>query len=211
MDTRTSRLERTRLERRSDRRRLGLGLAALAVTATGFTTVVTGAVFTDSQAVGNNTFTTGTVDLAATPTTAAVTLTNMAPGDTVTAPLTVANDGSLQYRYSLVSTATSSTPDLAAQLDLTVKTGITAANCTTANFGASGTVAYGPGDLGSTGGTAIFGSAAQGQQTGDRTVAAGASEVLCVQVTLPTTTGNTYQAKTTTATFTFDAEQTVNN
>lgn len=171
--------------------------------------MVTGAFFTDSQAVGNNTFSTGSVDLAATPATAAVTLANMAPGDTVTAPLTVANNGTLQYRYSLLSTATSSTPELAAQLDLTVKTGVT--TCTTAGFGGTGTVQYGPADLGSVAGVKVLSDAAPGAQTGDRVLAAGASEVLCVQVTLPNATGNTYQGKTTTATFNFDAEQTVNN
>jgi hypothetical protein len=60
-------------------------------------------------------------------------------------------------------------------------------------------------------GTKVIGDSAAGQQTGDRTLAAGGSEVLCLQVSLPSATGNTYQAKTTTATFTFDAEQTTNN
>lgn len=194
---------------RAERRRLVLGLAALAVSATGLTGVVTGAFFTDQATATNNAFTTGTVDLTATPATSVVTLPNMAPGDVVTAPLTVNNAGTLAYRYSVLSTTTVSTPDLAAQLDLTVKTGVP--SCTTAGFAASGAVAYGPADLGSLAGTKVLGDAAAGQQTGDRTLAAGASEVLCLQVSLPSATGNTYQAKTTTATFTFDAEQTANN
>lgn len=194
---------------RAERRRLVLGLAALAVSATGLTGVVTGAFFTDQATATNNAFTTGTVDLTATPATSVVTLPNMAPGDVVTAPLTVNNAGTLAYRYSVLSTTTVSTPDLAAQLDLTVKTGVS--SCTTAGFAASGAVAYGPADLGSLAGTKVLGDAAAGQQTGDRTLAAGASEVLCLQVSLPSATGNTYQAKTTTATFAFDAEQTANN
>lgn len=194
---------------RRDRRRFVAGVLALGVTVTGFTSAVTGAYFTDSQAVAGNTFTTGTVDLTASPASAAISFSTMAPGDTVTAPITVSNAGTLQYRYSVRSTTTASTPDLAAQLDLTVKSGVT--TCTTAGFPATGTVAYGAGDLGSTTGLNIIGDPSQGAQAGDRTLAAGASEVLCVQVTLPPSTGNTYQAKTTTATFTFDAEQTVNN
>jgi predicted ribosomally synthesized peptide with SipW-like signal peptide len=194
---------------RPERRRLVLGLAALSVSAVGLTSVVTGAFFTDQATATNNTFTTGTVDLTATPTTSVVSLPSMAPGDVVTAPLTVNNAGTLAYRYSVLSTTTSSTPDLAAQLDLTVKTGVTA--CTTAGFSATGVVAYGPADLGSLAGTKVIGDAATGQQTGDRTLAAGANEVLCLQVSLPSATGNTYQAKTTTATLTFDAEQTANN
>ncbi len=194
---------------RSERSRLVLGLVALAVSVLGVTTVVTGAYFTDQQDITGNTFSTGSVDLSATPATAVVTLSAMAPGDTVTAPLTVSNAGTLAYRYALLSTVTASTPDLAAQLDLTVKTGVT--TCTTAGFSATGTALYGPNDLGSTAGTKIFGDAAQGAQTGDRTLAAGGSEILCVQVSLPSSTGNTYQTKTTTATLRFDAEQTTNN
>jgi predicted ribosomally synthesized peptide with SipW-like signal peptide len=194
---------------RPERRRLVLGLGALAVSAVGLTSVVTGAFFTDQATATNNAFTTGTVDLTASPATAAVTLPNMAPGDVITAPLTVNNAGTLAYRYSVLSTTTASTPDLAAQLDFTIKTGVTA--CTTAGFAATGAVAYGPADLGSVLGAKVLGDAVAGQQTGDRTLAAGASEVLCLQVSLPSATGNTYQAKTTTATLTFDAEQTANN
>ncbi len=192
-----------------ERSRLVVGLAALGVSVLGFTSVVTGAFFTDQQDVAGNVFTTGSVDLSATPATAVVTATNIAPGDTVTAPMTVNTAGTLAYRYSLLSTVTASTPDLAAQLDFTVKVGVT--TCTTAAFAATGTVLYGPGDLGSTTGTKIFGDAATGAQTGDRTLSASSSEVLCLQVSLPSSTGTTYQTKTTTATLRFDAEQTVNN
>lgn len=194
---------------RAERSRLILGLVALGVSVVGFTTVVTGAYFTDTQNVTDNTFSTGSVDLSATPATTVVSFGNMAPGDTVTAPLTVNNAGSLQYRYSMLSTVTATTPDLAAQLDFTVKTGVT--TCTTAGFAATGSAVYGPNDLGSTAGTKIFGDAAQGAQVGDRVLNAGASEVLCLQVSLPSGTDNTYQSKSTTATFRFDAEQVVNN
>ena len=56
----------------------------------------------------------------------------------------------------------------------------------------------------------MIGNIAQGAQAGDRTLAPGGSEVICVNVTLPlaATAG---QGVTTTATLTFDAEQTVNN
>lgn len=192
-----------------DGRRLALGLVGLAVSVVGFSSVVTGAFFTDTLDADANTFSTGSVDLSATPATAVVTFSNMAPGDTVTAPLTVNNAGTLQYRYALLSLTTASTPELAAQLDFTVKTGVT--TCTTAAFAGTGSVLYGPNDLGSTAGTKIFGDATQGAQAGDRTLAAGASEVLCLQVSLPSSTGNTYQTKSTTATLRFNAEQVVNN
>lgn len=196
-------------ERRPRRRVVG-GLLMLGISLVGLTSVATGAFFTDQASITGNTFTTGTVTLSATPTTSAVTMTNMAPGDVVTAPVTVQNTGTLAQRYSVLSTTDASDANLlAAQLSMTVKTGVT--TCTTAGFSATGTTAYGPGVLGSTGGTKVLGDAASGADTGDRTLSAGASEVLCVQVSLPASTGNSYQNKTTTATFRFDAEQTAHN
>jgi predicted ribosomally synthesized peptide with SipW-like signal peptide len=165
------------------------------------------AVFTDSTSVGANTFATGDVDLSTSPTTALVTFSAMVPGDQVTAPITVTNDGSADLRYAISSTTTEN--PLAAQLDLTVKSGV--ATCTTAGFGASGSVLYGPADVGSTTGTNIVGNPAQGSQAGDRAVSAGANETLCFNVSLPLSTGNAFASLSSTATFTFQAEQTRNN
>lgn len=193
-----------------ERRRLLMGIVVLVVALGGLTSLATGAFFTDSQSVSGNTFSTGTVKLGVTPATAAVTFSGMAPGDTVTAPISVQNSGTLSERYSVLSTTDATDANfLAAQLQMTAKTGVT--TCTNAGFSGSGTSVYGPGVLGSTAGTKVIGDAAQGSQTGDRTLAAGATESLCVQVTLPTSTGNSYQNKTTTATLKFDAEQTTNN
>lgn len=164
------------------------------------------ALFTDQETVAGNAFATGTVDLLATPATAVVTAAAMAPGDQVTAPLDIANSGSLELRYSAISTTTEDT--LATQLDLTVKTGVTV--CDDANWTTDGTIVY-TGVLGSTGTSALFGSSVQGAQAGDRVLAAGANEALCVNVTLPLATGNASQGLTSTATFRFDAEQTANN
>ena len=57
----------------------------------------------------------------------------------------------------------------------------------------------------------IVGNPLQGAQAGDRVMAPGVNETLCFRVSLPLSTGNAFQAATTTATFTFDAEQTSNN
>jgi predicted ribosomally synthesized peptide with SipW-like signal peptide len=204
------------------------GLASMLVLALlgGILAFGSNAVFTDAAPVSGNTFTVGNVDIDAAPANAAITLTGMAPGDVVTAPITVSNSGSLSFRYSLRSVTTENA--LAAQLDLTVKSGV--ATCTTAGFGASGTVVYGPADLGSMAGVNILGSSASGHQAGDRylsgsadivdadgTHPAGAgpdaptNEALCFQVSLPLSTGNAFQSLTTTATLTFDAEQRKNN
>jgi len=163
--------------------------------------------FTDTQSVPGNTFTTGTVDISTSPTSALVTFSGMAPNDQVVNPITVSNAGTLQLRYAVTSTTTENT--LAAQLDMTIKSGVT--TCTTGGFDTDGTVLYGPADLGSTAGTNVVGNPAQGSQAGDRTLNAAAGEVLCVKVSLPSSTGNTFQGLTSTATFAFQAEQTSSN
>jgi hypothetical protein len=121
--------------------------------------------------------------------------------------MTVTNGGTLQLRYAVTSTTTEDT--LAAQLDLTIKTGVT--TCTNAGFDTDGTVICGPGNLGTAAGTDVIGDPTQGADTGDRTLNASANEVLCFNVGLPSSTGNSYQALTTTATLNFQAEQTSSN
>jgi hypothetical protein len=198
------------IERESEkegRRRLRLAILILGLSLATLAGLLTAAIFTDTQALGANTFTTGTVDISAAPASAAVTFNNMAPGDMVTAPITVSNAGSLQFRYAVRSTTTENV--LAAQLDMTIKSNVV--TCTNAGFGGSGVVLYGAGDLGNTAGLNVVGDPTQGAQAGDRVVNAAASEVLCVQVSLPLATGNAYQALTTTATLDFIAEQTANN
>ena len=174
-----------------------VGVATVAVTSL--------ALFTDTASVGSNTFATGTVDINATPATAVITMPAMVPGDQVTAPLTVSNDGSLELRYAIESATTEDV--LASELVLTVKSGVT--TCDDANWAADGTTLY-AGRLGSTGTDALVGSSAPGADPGDRVLASTASEVLCLNVTLPiaATAG---QGTTTTATLDFLAEQTANN
>jgi hypothetical protein len=106
-------------------------------------------------------------------------------------------------------TSTTTENTLAAELDLTIKSGVT--TCTNAGFGASGTVVYSTADLGNTTGINVIGNPAQGSQAGDRTLAASANEVLCFNVSLPLTATNSSQGQTTTATLAFAAEQTANN
>lgn len=191
---------------RGTKRKLALTVVILALLV-GVLTMSALAVFTDSQAVTANTFSTGTIDISTSPTTALVTYSSMLPGDQVTAPITVSNAGSGDLRYAVTSTTTEAV--LAAQLDLTIKSGVT--TCSNAGFTVDGTVVYATGDLGSTGGMNVIGDPTQGAQAGDRSLAAAASEVLCFNVSLPLSSGNTFQNLSTTATFTFQAEQTRNN
>lgn len=153
------------------------------------------AVFTGSQAVTGNAFSTGTIDISTTPATALFSVSNMMPGDTNSQAIQVNNAGTGALRYA-ISTSVVSGPTLAAQLQLDVYAGAT---CT-------GTALY-SGALSA----AAVGSATQGANAGDRALAGGADETLCFKATLPLSTGNTFQNTSTGVTFTFDAEQTANN
>lgn len=171
-------------------------------------------IFTSTAVVPSNAFTTGTVKISTSSDgIALITYPNMAPGDKVTEPLTVTNDGSLELRYAVTSLADDDDKGLRDQLLLTIKSGVTCDNDGFDDPG--GSVLYGPDVLGSDPApTKVIGDPAQGADTGDRTLAAAPashSEELCFQVELPSDTDDDYQDATTTATFTFKAEQTKNN
>jgi spore coat-associated protein N len=168
----------------------------------GAATVDSLAVFADVEANAGNVLASGSVSIADAPDSAFLSIANMAPGNSTIVALAISNDGSLALRYSMTSSATD--PDgkgLAAQLQLTIRDQ-TVNGCNAED----GAVLY-TGALNA----ALFGSSAQGAQAGDRTLAASASENLCFKVQFPVGSGNAYQSATTTATFTFDAEQTINN
>ena len=191
-----------------------LGGIAVAVAATVNNGGAT-AFFTDQAVVGVNSFTSGTLDIVLTPEGAAATavsFTNMAPGDVVTAPVLVKNQGNLAFRYAMTSGATNAdTMALKDALVFTVKTEDAGGGC--AAF--SGAQLY-TGDLDNAGTSVaapglILGNSLQGAQAGDRVLASAAQENLCLRVSLPLTAANTLQAASTTATFTFNAEQVINN
>ena len=172
----------------------GLTLLSLLCLGAGLPSI---AVWTDSEGA-TGAFSTGSVDLTLNPT-ALFSVTGIGPGQSGSATLAVTNSGTMALRYALSTSATNGdSKDLRSQLQLT----ITAGTCP-----GSGSPLYGAGALGS----AAFGSATQGADTGDRALAAGASENLCFAWSLPSNTANSYQSATTTATFTFAAEQTVAN
>jgi spore coat-associated protein N len=193
----------TMQDRGHPRRRLAALIGALvAVGALAFGGVTTSlALFTDSQTVSGNAFTTGTISLGLSPATALLTSSALMPGDTLNGTLVVTNSGTAQLRYAMSSSSTNADgKGLAAQMTLTVKT--LGTSCAVFD----GTTVY-SGALGS----AAFGSNATGAQAGDRTLSGAASETLCFRASLPLSTGNAYQGAATTTTFTFDAEQTANN
>jgi hypothetical protein len=174
------------------------------------TSIGTLALVTDSDPIPANVFSTGAVDLGTTPTTAVVTYTNMTAGATITDDVVVSNlAGSSALRYAVSSTATNAdAKGLRDQLAFMVKT-VDVVSPGTPCDDFDGTPLY-SGDLDSSAGK-ILGDSAQGFHTGDRPLSTGGSETLCFRVTLPIGTGSAFDLATTTATFTFSAEQTVNN
>jgi predicted ribosomally synthesized peptide with SipW-like signal peptide len=184
--------------RRKRRRGIIALLAALSALTLGAGSVSL-ALFTDSDS-STWSFTTGTIDIESNP--AVVTAVSaMMPGDSATDSLTISNAGTADLRYAMTTTATNALGD---ELDVEVREEDTNGACDDfdgAVLVASGTTLDG----------AAFGDPTSGGDAGDRTLAAGSSEVLCFRVSLPLATDNTFQGATSTATFTFDAEQTANN
>ena len=192
-----------------------LGLVALTATSITAGTMFSLALFTDSV-TDQSTFTAGTIVLDPTKI-AAMDLTNTAlmPGDSVSTPVTVENDGSAQLRYAVSHTSTDpDTKDLRSQLFAVVLTADTGGGTDFGTDGdycddATGTSLHASAALDASGN--LVGDPAQGSQAGDRTLNAGASEVLCFYVSLPLSATNDAQGATSVTTFTFAAEQTSNN
>jgi predicted ribosomally synthesized peptide with SipW-like signal peptide len=205
MDTKFASPAPRQLARRLSRRQttgLAVLMGALTLVSVG-ATASSLALFTSQTTVTGNAFTAGTIVLGASPATALLTASALMPGDTIDGTLVVTNSGTGALRYAMSSASTNTdTKSLRDVITLDVKT--LGTSC--AAF--DGTSLY-SGVLGAS--TAAIGNPATGAQTGDRALAALASETLCFRATLPILTGNAFQGTATTTTFTFDAEQTANN
>jgi hypothetical protein len=91
-----------------------------------------------------------------------------------------------------------------------IKSGVT--SCTNAGFAGTGTLLSGSTAVTPSTTLANFvGNPAAGAQTGDRTLASGASETLCLQISFPHPSATAYSGHSSNLTYTFAAEQTVNN
>ncbi|MFI2754247.1 hypothetical protein ACGIF2_15415 [Cellulomonas sp. P22] len=203
------------------RRRLISSVAILVLAGTGVATLATAAVFTDNKTVDAAEISTGSVDLTAGDLTFAVPASGLAPGDTLVAPLTVQNTGTLAYRYSVRYEAADTTPGVDALLTEWLQLRVYALDtCTKAAtdtasadrlLGSAGTK-VGTGPLSTNGLATLVGDMATGQQTGDRVLlAVEGSEQLCVRVDLPLDTPDALQSTSADLTLRLDAEQTTNN
>lgn len=171
---------------------LGLGVVLSAGT------LATHAFWTDAVSVTGASFSTGTIDLKVNGVDAnadfsTITMTGMVPGSTTAGVLTVKNAGTAALKYTATSASTNADgKNLAAALVVKV-TADTAVTTSGANKACAGTALTGTG-------TTLSGSLVS---TG-RLLAAGDSEKLCVQVSLPATAASALQGATTSATLTFN-------
>jgi hypothetical protein len=193
----------------STTRRVALAAGVLSVAIVGVTGLASSALFTSSDSISGSDFVAGTVDITDNDATFELTDTELAPGTVDFNKVVIDNDGSLELRYAMTSdSANTDGKGLRDQLQLTVVAIDAAATCD-ATAVSSGTAIY-SGDLSG----ASFGDSAAGADTGDRTLAANASEALCMQVEFPNGTAaadNPFQGAATSTSFSFDAEQTLNN
>jgi hypothetical protein len=145
-----------------------------------------------------NTFTAGYIQIGAGIAVGdTLTMSNMVPGDSFLARLTIQNSGNLDLHYAM-TTSTSGDATLASTLQLTIR-----AKTSNPCSNQDGAIVYGPGNLSA----GAIGNPAHGADPGDRVVTAGSSDNLCFKVALPGTAPLSVQGKNIGATFSFAAEQ----
>jgi hypothetical protein len=167
-------------------------VAALALAAVGLGTasaLPSTARFTDAESTAGAPVSSGSVSLE--PSAGAGTGTwlgsvNLAPGETAYQGLLVTNAGSLRLQYSVSATSADA---LAAALEVDVRALPAATACTSATYSTGSAASSATAPFGTSAGVDLVGDPAAGAQPGDRELAAGAAERLCLKVTFPTGTG----------------------
>ncbi|SDS84513.1 TasA family protein [Microlunatus soli] len=177
--------------------------AALALGAVGCLGVAgTFAYWTDSVPVSGTTITTGTLDLKVNgsdslPSYTSLSISNMVPGNSTAAVLTVRNAGTVPLTYYATSTASSN-------LGSALTTKVTGATSTDGSGNAktcSGTTLPNSGTA--------FGGNLVGTKSDQRSLSAGSSETVCIQATLPSTASSSLQGLTSNVTLSFEASQVI--
>lgn len=207
---------------RERRRRLAATVTICGLAFVGIGQLSTGAWFTDSGTASVQ-FATGDVQIALdgpTGTTgqprtlvlpAVGGTAGMAPGDVDYLPIKVDNSGSLELWYAVTgSSAQDSGGNLTTVLEYSVNPVASAGACGAGAFG--GSAVFGPATIGGTE-TSLIGSKLDtgNNAAGDRKLAAGNTDWLCVRTELPTSAGNSVADSKATLTLTFYAVQTANN
>jgi spore coat-associated protein N len=167
-----------------------VGALAVVLAAVGIT-VGSGANFTAHAANPSNTFTAGTLTIGNSQASAILSATNLKPGETTSGTVDIQNTGSLPGAFTLSTSNPVDTSGLLAQLDLKIEdcgvfSGSTAPTC------GSGTIVHN-------------GKAATLSSTALGTFAASAKHRYKFDVTMPTSIANSFQGKTASVEFDWDA------
>jgi hypothetical protein len=205
-----------RRERRGrGRRRAALALTGVALVTTGASVEGTFAAFTDSATMSTGTFSTGTLDVTlngmlggpgGTWANNSFTIANLVPGESVAVSFPVGSAGTAPLKYTVRATGSGG---------LAVANGLQYA----VYFGNASNVATNTGTAAASNRTGACGGTTPTDATatnvtstpvtfpGERTLAAGASETVCIVARLNSQAGNGLQGQTSTASFVFDARQ----
>jgi hypothetical protein len=148
--------------------------------------------FTDTEST-DGTWSAGTIILGVSPS-PTFTVDDILPGQSGTQDITVSNAGTGDLRYAMAAAAIADPTAMSNQLTLTVNAGTCLAPGAELYTGAMN--------------GASFGDPTQGDDPGDRVVAATGTDALCFSWSFPLAAGNGYQGASATVQFTFNAEQT---
>jgi len=168
-----------------------IGALAVVLAAVGIT-VGSGANFTAHAANPANTFTAGTLSMTDSVSGAILSATNLKPGDVNTGTVDIQNTGSIPGTFTLSTSNAVDTASLLGQLDLKVEdcglySGTTAPSC-------------------STGTTVVYNGKANAMPASSAvSYAANAKHRYQFTVTMPTTIANSFQGKTASVEFDWDA------
>jgi spore coat-associated protein N len=182
----------TRLHALAAHPRRTLGALAVVLAAVGIT-VGSGANFTASAANPGNAFTTGTLVIANSPSTALFSVTGMKPGDSSSSTVDITNTGSLAGDFALKTSNSTGYAALLGQIDLTV------VDCGAWTSSAPSC---------STGTTSIYSGKVSGLTNASLgNYAGGIKHRYKFTATLPSSTDDTYQGKTAGVDFAWSATQ----
>lgn len=167
----------------------------------------TQAYWNDSETVSGATVTSGSLDLKVqgqdSYTWTALSISDLAPGESTAESLTLTNAGSTPFTLSISSTVSASAEAIRSAVLTTVRSGGSASTVSATyprSESCAGTTTYGPSALPSAVTTVLPPSA---------TVAPGGSLTICVRVELPVSADNATQGQTWSPTFTVTATQVV--
>ena len=165
--------------------------------------------FGDNERVGRNSLSAARIDIAIGSKTAPVVGVDLAPGDLRRGSLEVINDGSIDLRFSVSSTEATepSAQSLAPWLEWRFDWSPDDQSCNSRTASAAGSTPIPGSRLAD--GTAVAGDRSTGADPGDRVLAPGERDVLCIEMNFALDAPNDVQAATISQEFAFDAEQAI--